>query len=65
MLLDDLDTLDEKRDQALLCMANYQQSADRYYNSKVQPRTFNEGDLVLLKVFQNTAEPNVGKLGTN
>lgn len=65
MLRDNLDVFDEKRDQALLHMASYQQSAARYYNSKVHPRTFNEGDLILHKVFQNTTEPNTGKLGTN
>ena len=65
MLNDSLDLLDERRDQALIRMANYQQSVAKYYNSKVRPRTFNEGDLVLRKVFQNTAEPNAGKLGAN
>lgn len=65
MLNDSLDILDERRDEALVRMANYQQSVAKYYNSKVRPRTFNEGDLVLRKVFQNTAEPNAGKLGAN
>ena len=65
MLNDSLDVLDEKQDRALICMANYQQSMTKYYNSKVHPRTFNEGDLVLRKIFQNTAEPNAGKLGAN
>ena len=31
----------------------------------VRSRKFKEGDLVLRKVFQNTAKRNVGKLGTN
>ena len=65
MLNDSLDVLDEKRDRALVCMANYQQSVAKYYNSRVRPQTFNEGDLVLRKIFQNTAEPNAGKLGAN
>ena len=65
MLNDYLDVLDEKRDRALIRMANYQQSVAKYYNSRVRPRTFNEGDLVLRKVFQNIAEPNAGKLGAN
>ena len=64
MLNDNLDVLDEKRDRALVRMANYQQVVAKYYNSKVRPQTFNEGDLVLRKVLQNTAEPNAGKLGT-
>ena len=46
-------------------MSNYQQSIARYYNSKFHPQTPNELDLVLHKVFQNTTEPNTGKLGAN
>ena len=65
MLNDSLDLLDERRDRALVRMANYQQSAAKYYNLKVCQRTFNEEDLVLHKVFQNTAESNAGKLGAN
>ena len=33
--------------------------------TNVRNRRFNEGDLVLRKVFQNTAERNTGKLGAN
>ena len=65
MLSDSLDLLDEKRDRALVHMANYQQSISKYYNSKVRPRTSNEGDLVLHKVIQNTVELNAGQLGAN
>ena len=46
-------------------MQNYQHAATKYYNSNVRNRRFNEGELVLRKVFQNTAERNAGKLGTN
>ena len=65
MLSNSLDMLDKKRDRALLCMSNYQQLVAHYYNSKVHPRMFNEGDLVLCKVFQDTAEPNAVKSGAN
>ena len=65
LLNDSLDVLDGKQDRAPVRMANYKQSVAKYYNSKVHPRTFSEGDLVLRKVFQNTAEPNAGKLRAN
>ena len=65
MLNDSLDVLDKKRDRALMCMANYQQSVAKYYNSKVRPQSFNKGNLILRKVFHNTTEPNIGKLGAN
>ena len=65
MLLDDLDLINERRDRALIRIQNYQHAAAKYYNSNVRNRRFNQGDLVLRKVFQNTAERNVGKLGAN
>ncbi|XP_013617539.1 PREDICTED: uncharacterized protein LOC106324062 [Brassica oleracea var. oleracea] len=65
MLLDKLDLINERRDQALIRIQNYQHAAAKYYNSNVRHRTFKEGDLVLRKVFQNTAERNAGKLGEN
>ncbi|KAG7558951.1 Ribonuclease H-like superfamily [Arabidopsis thaliana x Arabidopsis arenosa] len=65
MMLDELDLIDERRDSALIRMQNYQNATARYYNSHVKHRRFHEGDLVLRKVFQNTAEQNAGKLGAN
>ncbi|XP_048622693.1 uncharacterized protein LOC125591858 [Brassica napus] len=65
MLLDELDLINERRDQALIRIQNYQHAAVKYYNSNVRHRRFKEGDLVLRKVFQNTAERNAGKLGAN
>ncbi|CAE5960381.1 unnamed protein product [Arabidopsis arenosa] len=65
MMLDELDLIDERRDSALVRMQNYQNATARYYNSHVKQRRFHEGDLVLRKVFQNTAELNAGKLGAN
>ena len=56
MLLDELDLINERRDQALIRIQNYQHAAEKYYNSNVRHRRFKEGDLVLRKVFQNTAE---------
>ncbi|WZZ78330.1 hypothetical protein YC2023_098902 [Brassica napus] len=63
MLLDDLDLVNERRDRALIRIQNYQHAAAKYYNSNVRNRRFNEGDLVLRKIFQKTAERNTGKLG--
>ncbi|XP_056855723.1 uncharacterized protein LOC130505154 [Raphanus sativus] len=63
MLLDALDELEEKRDQALLRIQNYQNQIESYYNKKVKARPLELGDLVLRKVFDNTKELNAGKLG--
>ncbi|XP_010457030.1 PREDICTED: uncharacterized protein LOC104738571 [Camelina sativa] len=63
MMLDTLDTLEEERGRALTRIQNYQQQAAKFYNKKVRPRHFDEGDLVLRKVFENTAELNAGKMG--
>ncbi|CAA7034283.1 unnamed protein product [Microthlaspi erraticum] len=65
MLLDELDLVNERRDRALIRIQNYQQATARYYNTNVRSRRFGVGDLVLRKVFQNTAELNAGKLGAN
>ncbi|KAG7529934.1 Ribonuclease H-like superfamily [Arabidopsis thaliana x Arabidopsis arenosa] len=64
-LLDELDLIDERRDSALVRIQNYQNETPRHYNSNVRQRRFHEGYRVHRKVFQNTAEPNAGKLGTN
>ncbi|KAJ4720741.1 Retrovirus-related Pol polyprotein from transposon opus [Melia azedarach] len=45
-----LDLLEEKRDQAQVRVAAYQRRVSKYYNAKVKPRSFKEGDLVLRKV---------------
>lgn len=65
MLLDALDAIEEKCDQALLRIQNYQHQIESYYNKKVKSRPLELGDLVLRKVFENTKEWAVGKLGTN
>ncbi|KAL0854021.1 hypothetical protein Bca101_059173 [Brassica carinata] len=65
MLLDALDEREEKRDQALLRIQNYQNRIESYYNKRVRSRPLELGDLVLRKVFENTKELNAGKLGTN
>ena len=65
MMLNNLDLINERRDQALVRIQYYQHAAAQYYNSNVRNRKFNEGELVLRKVFQNTTEQNAGKLGAN
>ena len=50
----DVDLLDEARDQALERSAIYQQNLRRYHSQKVNPRVFREGDLVL-RLVQRTA----------
>ena len=65
MLFDALDAIEERRDQALLRIQNYQHQIEGYYNKKVKSRPLELGDIVLRKVFENTKELNIGKLGTN
>ena len=51
---DGVDLLEEGRLLALSRSSIYQQSLRRYYNRKVRPRSFQEGDLVL-RLIQRTA----------
>jgi hypothetical protein len=46
-LQDDVDALDEARDVALARATQYQQSLRNYHSSRVRPRSFMLGDLVL------------------
>ena len=50
-LLENLDFLEEKRDQALIRSAAQKQLVAKYYNMRVRPRSFLPGDLVLRRVF--------------
>jgi len=62
-LKENLDSLDEIRDQAAERMAKYQQKIAEYYNQRVKLRRFNIGDLVLRKVTPATKDLAHGKLG--
>ena len=53
-LLENLDFLEEKREQAVICLAAQKNLVTKYYNSRVRLRSFLSEDLVLRKVFQNT-----------
>jgi hypothetical protein len=46
-LQDDVDALDEARDVALARATQYQQSPRNYHSTRVRPRSFVLGDLVL------------------
>jgi hypothetical protein len=46
-LQDDVDAIDEARDAALARAMQYQQSLRNYHSSRVHPRSFVVGDLVL------------------
>lgn len=63
ILLDALDEIEERRDQGLLKIQNYQHQIESYYNKKVRARPLELGDLVMRKVFENTKKLNAGKLG--
>ena len=60
-----LDLLDEKRDQVLKRTEDYQRKTARYYDQKVNPRSYKPGDLVLKKLLQVRKDPTHGKLGPN
>ena len=55
-----LDLLEEKREQALIQIAYYQNQTVKYYSKKVQRREFKPGDLVLQRVFQKPRSMELG-----
>ena len=65
LVIKDLDTVDELRESAAIIIASYQRRLENSYNKRVKPRTFQPGDLVLRRVFENTADPTVGKFQPN
>ncbi|KAI3771509.1 hypothetical protein L6452_02674 [Arctium lappa] len=58
----DLDALEELKESALIRMASQWQTVERHFNKNVKTKVFHEGDHILLRVFQNTQEPNAGKI---
>ena len=64
-IIKELDTSDELREAAVIRMASYQCRLANSYNKRVKPRMFQPGDLVLRKVFENTADPTAGKFQPN
>ena len=60
-----LDLLDEKREQVLQRIEDYQRRTAKYYNQKIKPRSYKPGDLVLKKLLPTRKNPAHGKLGPN
>ena len=60
-----LDLLNEKREQVLGRMEDYQRKTARYYNQKVKPMSYRPDDLVLKKLLLVRKNPAHGKLGPN
>ena len=60
-----LDLVDEIRAAIEQRLARYQDRMAKYYNSRVQHRDFQVGDLVLRKVIGAVRNPTQGKLGPN
>ena len=53
----ELDVSDELREVATIRITSYQHRLANSYNRRVKPRVFWPSDLVLRKVFKNTADP--------
>ena len=60
-----LDLLEEKWEQALKHVEDYQRKIARYYDRKVRPNRFKPEDLVLKKLLPTRKNPTHGKLGPN
>ena len=61
----ELDASDELREAASIRITSYHRRLEKSYNKRVNPRVFQSDDLVLRKVFENTADPTVGKFQPN
>ena len=59
-LNNNLDLIDEIREEAMKRMAKHMEAMARYYNRKVKVRRFNTGDLILRKVSQVINDPSQG-----
>ena len=56
---------DEQREAAATHITSYQRRLANSYNIRVKPQVFRSGDLVLRKVFENTADPIARKFQPN
>ncbi|GLU18333.1 hypothetical protein SLE2022_346390 [Rubroshorea leprosula] len=65
LLRENLDLLDEVREEARLRTLVYKQKIANFYNKRVRPRTFKVGDLVLRKAGLTGFETQFGKLAPN
>ena len=64
-LIKDLDTADELREEATVRIASYHNRLENLYNRHVKPHVFQPRDLVLRKVFENTANSSTEKFQPN
>ncbi|XP_065630414.1 uncharacterized protein LOC136067903 [Quercus suber] len=60
-----LDLIEERRENAMVRLAHYQQKLRRGYDANVKLRPLEPGDLVLQKVVGTAKNPTWGKLGLN
>ena len=60
-----LDLIEEKRENAMVQLAYYQQKLKQDYDANVKLRPLTPGDLVLRKVVGSAKNPVWGKLGPN
>ena len=60
-IVKDLDMADELSETTTIRIASYHRRLENLYNRRVKPQVFQPGDLVLRKVFKNTANPATGK----
>ena len=64
-LIGNLDLIEEKRENAMVQLANYQQKLKQGYDANVRLRPLTPGDLVLCKVVGTAKNPAWEKLGPN
>ena len=60
-----LDLIKERRENAMVQLAHYQQKLKRGYDTNVRIRPLTPGDLILRKVVGSTKNPAWGKLRPN
>ena len=60
-----LDLIEEKRENAMVQLAHYQQKLKQGYDAKIKLRPLTPGDLVLCKVVGAAKNSTWGKLGPN
>ena len=65
LMIKELDTVDELRESATICISSYQHRLERSYNKRVKPRAFQTGDLVLRRVFENMTDLTTRKFQPN
>ena len=64
-IIKDLDTTDELREAATICIASYQRRLVSWHNWRVKPHTFKAEELILRRVFENMSNPADGKFQPN